>query len=59
MYPLILHYMSRSFMTQGVIAKFPMVQECSMKASAARRARGRQAESTKKGGGERESGGET
>ncbi len=41
------------------MSKFPTAHEGSTKAAAARRARGRQAESTKKGGGERESGGET
>lgn len=42
-------------MAQGVIVNTPTVGEGSMKAAAAaRRAKGRQAESTKKGGGERE-----
>lgn len=41
------------------MAKILTLPEGTMKAAAARRARGRQAESTKKGGGERESGGET
>lgn len=48
-------------MTQGAIAKTPTACEGSTEAAAARRARGRQAGRTKKGGGEREreSGGET
>lgn len=48
-----------SFLTQGVITEIPTALEGCTKAAAAKRARGRQAESTKKGGGERESGGET
>lgn len=41
-------------MTQLVVVKIPTAEEGITKAAAARRARGRQAESMKEGGGERE-----
>lgn len=45
---------SGSFVTQLTVVKIPTAGEGITKAAAARRARGRQAESMKEGGGERE-----